>query len=220
MSVQLAILGFLREKEFYGYELKKVMERFMGDWTDIKFGSIYYALERLAHENFVEPVRREKEGSNPARMVYRITDKGRAAFLVMLEENLTKIHKFFMPLDMGLFFGWHIEREWMIETLRGRAEMMKATIDFLTNEKSFMARNPHLPEIVMMLEKHQVGHLQVEHDYLVELADFVEKQDLYESKTLGDFLDAKIEFNIEGRKSLTAKEKEFFARGKRKENDR
>jgi len=220
MSVQLAILGFLREKDFYGYELKKVMERFMGDWTDIKFGSIYYALERLAHENLVEPVRREKEGSNPARTVYRITDKGRAAFLVMLEENLTKIHKFFMPLDMGLFFGWHVDRNRMVEILRGRAEMMKATIQFLTDQKSFMARNPHLPEIVMMLEKHQVTHLQAEYEYLIELAAFVETRDLYEGKTLGDFLEVDIEFNIEGQKELAVMEKEFLARFKRKENQR
>ena len=220
MSVQLAILGFLREKEFYGYELKKVMERFMGDWTDIKFGSIYYALERLAQEDYVEEVRREKEGSNPARTVYRITDKGRGAFLVMLEENLTKIHKFFMPLDMGLFFGWHVERERMIDILRGRAEMMKATIDFLTNAESFMHKNPHLPEIIMMLEKHQVVHLQAEYDYLIELAVLVENHDLYESKTLGDFLNAEITFNTEGRKNLAAKEKEFLARFKRKESNR
>jgi Fe2+ or Zn2+ uptake regulation protein len=56
MSVKLVILGLLRERPLYGYEIKQIIEEHMGDWTSIAFGSIYFALDKLAKEGFVEKV--------------------------------------------------------------------------------------------------------------------------------------------------------------------
>jgi len=47
MSTRLVILGLLRERPLYGYEIKHVIEDHMGDWTSIAFGSIYFALGKL-----------------------------------------------------------------------------------------------------------------------------------------------------------------------------
>ena len=49
-NAHVVILGLLRQKPLYGYELKQIIEEYMGDWTDIKFGSIYFALSRLNDE--------------------------------------------------------------------------------------------------------------------------------------------------------------------------
>ena len=69
MSVRLVILGLLRENPLYGYEIKQIIEEHMSDWTSIAFGSIYFALDKLAAENFVEKVSVEKEGRRPSRSV-------------------------------------------------------------------------------------------------------------------------------------------------------
>ncbi len=50
MSTRLVILGFLRERSLHGYEIKQLIEDRMGDWTSIAFGSIYFALSKLAEE--------------------------------------------------------------------------------------------------------------------------------------------------------------------------
>ncbi len=69
MSVRLVILGLLRENPLYGYEIKQIIEEHMSDWTSIAFGSIYFALDKLASENFVEKVSVDKEGRRPSASV-------------------------------------------------------------------------------------------------------------------------------------------------------
>lgn len=48
-------------------------------WTDIQVGSVYGALKRLANEDLVREVRRERVGNRPERTVYGITAEGRRA---------------------------------------------------------------------------------------------------------------------------------------------
>ena len=56
MSVRLVLLGLLLDGPKYGYELKHIIEDHMGDWTSIAFGSIYFALDKLSKEEFIEKV--------------------------------------------------------------------------------------------------------------------------------------------------------------------
>ena len=46
----------------------------MGDWTNIAFGSIYFALGKLSEEGFIEKVATEQQGGRPSREVYQITE--------------------------------------------------------------------------------------------------------------------------------------------------
>ena len=57
-------------------------------WADIKPGSLYGALRRMADEGVVEVVRTEQEGNLPARTVYGITDKGRAELVSVIRSVL------------------------------------------------------------------------------------------------------------------------------------
>ncbi len=47
-------------------------------WADVKPGSLYGALHRMATDNVIEVVAHEQDGNLPARTVYAITDHGRA----------------------------------------------------------------------------------------------------------------------------------------------
>jgi DNA-binding PadR family transcriptional regulator len=76
MSVKLVILGFLKRKALYGYEIKQMVEREMGDWTNIAFGSIYFALSKLTKEGFITQKETQKRDYRPSRIIYQITEKG------------------------------------------------------------------------------------------------------------------------------------------------
>lgn len=189
MSVQLAILGFLREKEFYGYELKKVMERFMSEWSDIKFGSIYYALEKLAQDGLVEPVREEKTGNNPSRTVYRITDAGRQSFQQSLEDNLRGFQRQYYPLDIGLFFSFNLDRARVAGMLREKAQFIQQLLDHLEGHETRLSGNPHIPEIASWLVRHSREHLKAELAWLHQLAERYEQHDLFNGLNVRDYLD-------------------------------
>ncbi|PKO14362.1 MAG: hypothetical protein CVU39_15105 [Chloroflexi bacterium HGW-Chloroflexi-10] len=56
MIVRLVILGLLRDRPLYGYEIKQVIEEHMSDWTSIAFGPIYFALDKLVEKGFVKKI--------------------------------------------------------------------------------------------------------------------------------------------------------------------
>ena len=87
MTARLIILGLLREKPYYGYELERSMkERYMDEWTQVAFGSIYHALRQMTQEGLVQPEATERDGNRPSRTVYSVTDEGRREFTRLLRE--------------------------------------------------------------------------------------------------------------------------------------
>ena len=217
LNVQLSILGFLREKEFYGYELKKSMERFMSEWSDIKFGSIYYALEKLAQEGLIEAVRQEKAGSQPARTIYRITEAGKTAFMEMLEENLTSAYRISLPLDVGLFFSANLDRQHMARVLREQAEMMDEAIERMKRHEQMVANHPGVPELALVMVAHLRAHVEAEKNFLVDLALRFELRDLFSGKQLHDYLEADIKHRAPNYEKMMRSIKEQRKKQGRKE---
>lgn len=185
-NVQLAILGFLKEKDFYGYELKKVMENFMGPWTNIKFGSIYYALEKLARDGMVAPVREEKTGAQPARTVYRITDAGCAEFDRMLRESFDSFQQIFFLIDVALFFSSHLDSDLVAGKLRERAQVAEDRQRFMEMIKTTHTTN----EIAKLLIEHSQMHLETERSFLLKVAKLFESGDPFGGKGVHDWLKA------------------------------
>lgn len=90
LGTRLFILGALAQGgPMHGHKIRGAAQ---GDrvelWTDIKPGSLYGALRRMADEGLVEVVRTEQDGNLPARTVYGITDNGRADLLAEIRAVL------------------------------------------------------------------------------------------------------------------------------------
>jgi PadR family transcriptional regulator AphA len=80
MDVRLLCLGMLTRGDASGYAIKKRFEGPMRQFFDASFGSIYPALSRLAAEELVICTAQAQAG-RPDKKVYRITAKGRLAFV-------------------------------------------------------------------------------------------------------------------------------------------
>jgi DNA-binding PadR family transcriptional regulator len=131
MSTRLVILGLLRQRPLYGYEIKHIIEEHMGDWTNIAFGSIYFALDKLAEEGAVEKVATEQQGNRPSRSVYQITEAGRAEFLRLLRRNWSELERHYFDFDVGVAFMDALPVEDVREYLRGRVEALEATLKYI-----------------------------------------------------------------------------------------
>lgn len=84
MDVKFPILGFLKEAEATGYDLKNRFRDPVGFFYRVSDGSIYPALKKLARDGLVT-LRSERQGRR-TRKVYAITSKGREHFSWMLHE--------------------------------------------------------------------------------------------------------------------------------------
>lgn len=135
MYKQVMLLGLLLERPMYGQQIREVIETHHTIFADfIKKPTIYYQLERLAHEGYLE-VRREiveAPGTGSAhdelapreRDVYYITDKGRAYFYKLLREALGAPAPQLSTMDACLFFLDHLGPGEAIALLKERYELV------------------------------------------------------------------------------------------------
>jgi DNA-binding transcriptional ArsR family regulator len=82
---RLFILGALaKHGPMYGHQLRRDARLDRTElWSEVRPGSLYGALHRLAAEGLIEPLRREQDGLLPARTVYGITAEGHPVDLAL-----------------------------------------------------------------------------------------------------------------------------------------
>ncbi|HXX89585.1 MAG TPA: PadR family transcriptional regulator [Acidimicrobiales bacterium] len=112
--LELAILGLLEGQELHGYEIRKRLRDDLGIFSNVSFGSLYPALNRLERSGAVVAVVEPDAGSTTpvpmtgslsgeraalrarratsnrgrrARKVYRITPEGKALFAELLDSE-------------------------------------------------------------------------------------------------------------------------------------
>ena len=162
MSTRLVILGLLRDRTLYGYEIKQLIEDHMGDWTSIAFGSIYFALRKLTEEGFIEKAGTEKPGDQPSRIIYRITDAGRAEFVNLLRENWTVVERHYFAFDIGLFFMDALPHTEILGYLRQRVEHLQRILGHLQAHREAQMAHAQIPIRAAAIFDHAYLHYQAE----------------------------------------------------------
>lgn len=174
MTVRLVILGLLRRNPLYGYEIKQIIEEHMSDWTSIAFGSIYFALEKLAAESFVEKIGVEKAGKRPSRGVYQITASGREEFLRLLREGWQTVEQQYFPLDICLFFKDALPPAEITAFLRGRQSALRGVLAHITSHRDEEMVQPEIPPVARAIFEHSIAHTRAELEWVTDLLQKME----------------------------------------------
>ena len=166
MSVRMVVLGLLQEKPLYGYEIKQLIIERMGDWADIKFGSIYFALNKLAKEGFLE--REETPGldNRPVRFIYTITERGRKEFRRLLKECWTKEFQLTFPFDLALYFEDYLSDPEKISALEERTLYLTRALNYLKKHREAVEENPAIPGMAAKIINHTELHFKAELQWL------------------------------------------------------
>ncbi len=144
-SLELVVLGLLKEQDMHGYELKKRMTESLGLIMHVSWGSLYPALARLEAKGAVKAVeakpaipnipmtgslggeravfRTSSDGLRGARnkKVYGITDIGSALFYQMLNDEREIDEKGFA---VRLAFASHMDPEKRLKMLKDRRDLI------------------------------------------------------------------------------------------------
>jgi DNA-binding PadR family transcriptional regulator len=178
MSTRLVILGLLRERPLYGYEIKHIIEEHMGDWTNIAFGSIYFALKKLSEEGFIEKVGTEQEEGRPSRTIYQITEAGQAEFLHLLREVWREVERHYYATDIGLAFIEALPSEEVKGYLRGRIVQLENTIQHLDEHKKEILALEKIPRKAAAVFAHSQVHFAAELAWTRDLLTEIEQETL------------------------------------------
>lgn len=93
-STSLILLQLLNERDMYGYEIVKEMEKRSDYILQVKEGTLYPALHKLEKQQYIEAYWRDTE-IGPSRKYYRITDDGKE----ILKQKTSEWNDFVRVID-------------------------------------------------------------------------------------------------------------------------
>jgi DNA-binding PadR family transcriptional regulator len=171
MSTRLVILGILKNKPLHGYEIKHIIEKHMGDWTNIAFGSIYFALNMLNKEGYVEQDTVKKVGNRPSRSIYRITEKGKNEYMSLLRKTWETIERNYYPIDIALTFSHDLPENEVKDYIKKRIEYLEQTKNHIKEHKKEQIIKKNVPKSAEFVFTHTEFHLEAEYKWLNSLLD-------------------------------------------------
>jgi DNA-binding PadR family transcriptional regulator len=125
---RLFVLGALaRRGPMYGHQLRRHARIDRADlWSDVRPGSLYGALHRLAAEALIEPVRTEQDGGLPARTVYAITAEGQRELEALRSEALREAGLRPDPVDLALTMSGDLDEDTLRACVTARIQALSA----------------------------------------------------------------------------------------------
>jgi DNA-binding PadR family transcriptional regulator len=125
---RLFILGALAKRgPMYGHQLRRNARLDRADlWSDVRPGSLYGALHRLAAEGLIEPLRTEQDGQFPARTVYAITSEGRRELRTLRSEAFQEVRLRPDPVDLALAMSSDVDEDLLRGYLDDRVRALSA----------------------------------------------------------------------------------------------
>ena len=127
MSLEHAILGFLKYGPFSGYDLKKAFDTSVQHFWPADQSQIYRTLSRLAERGWVE-IEVVLQENRPSRKVYHVTDAGREELRRWLITPLSPDEPR-IPWLVQVFFAGQLTDEEILTLFERRAEQLRARLE-------------------------------------------------------------------------------------------
>ncbi len=172
-AARLLILGVLQLKSpAHGYEIRRELELWRAEqWAHIAYGSIYFALNKMAEEGLVETVGTDQVGNRPARRLYTITDAGEQEFQRLLRDYWWDRKPFIDPFQVALTFMNKMPREELLRALRFRRDHLRAYL----NAFGPSVLSPDMPRHIAENFRLAMAHEEVELRWTEETIEKVER---------------------------------------------
>lgn len=154
----------------YGHQIRRAAQLDRTElWTDIKQGSLYSALHRMAAEGVIEEVRTEQEGKMPARTVYAITPTGQQELVALRDEALRATRLRPDPVDLALQNVHEMTEDELRAVLQDRRDAIAAELRRWRHLRE--TAGPHIGAIEAMGFRHTLIRVEAElawHDEFLE----------------------------------------------------
>lgn len=186
LSIRLSILGLLMERNMHPYEIRtRMKERFLDLQGRFKIGSLYYAVDQLKKQNYIEAVMTVQDELGPEKTVYRITDSGKAYFQNLLLDRFREAAPDNHPLYIALVFAGKGDQEQIAMILRGRIGEAERHVELC--HRTYAEHEGIVPRSVLHLMAGYYEHARTELAWLRRLLIDAEAGKLHEISTLPGF---------------------------------
>jgi DNA-binding PadR family transcriptional regulator len=168
-STRLFILGELaRRGPMHGHQIRRAAQLDHIDvWTDVKPGSLYGGLRRLAAEGLIRQVRTERQGAHPERTVYEITEEGRHELEIHRSRALRDTQLRPDPVDLALAHVQDMTEESVLAAVQDRHGSLTQQRQSLLHLRD--QAEPYLTDLERLIFDHCLRRLQTELDWHEQL---------------------------------------------------
>lgn len=166
----LAVLSVIIERPMHRYEIAQTLrDRGKDHDMAIKWGSLYTVVQNMAKVGFLEVVGSERAGARPERVIYRITDAGRAEMADWTRELLSNPEPEHHRFVAGLSILAVLPPAEVVELLGTRLEALDQTIGTVRRELGELAGA--LPRLFVIESEFGLAMLEAEAAWTRSLRD-------------------------------------------------
>lgn len=171
-ATRLLILGAVRIfQPIHGYDLRRELMTWHADqWANVSFGSIYFALKKMAQDGLLDEVETDRAGARPERTLYRLTKDGESEYQMLLREYWWERKPVADPFFVALSQGPSLSKAELVAALRHRADAARASAErlrFETTARMSMQMGAHervaislVAEMMGLMARHQLAEAE------------------------------------------------------------
>jgi DNA-binding PadR family transcriptional regulator len=170
----LSLLSLLGERPMYPYEMAAKLREYGKDQAiKINWGSLYTVVQNLEKHGFIEPVEVVREGRQPERTTYRITDAGHAELMDWLRELLGVPEREYTRFEAALGESMHLGPDELRSLLQQRLDALDAAND--EHQRGLERWRARMPRLFLIESEYHLALSRAEAEWvrglLKELTD-------------------------------------------------
>jgi DNA-binding PadR family transcriptional regulator len=148
MHKALLVLGLLQGGPKTGYDLNRIVRAHGELYTDLKKANLYYLLERLAAEGYLEmEAKPSGRGPRKERLVYALTPRGRERFSQLLRAELREYSPIHSGIEIAVVFLSQMPAAEAIQLLEQRRELVASRRSQVASELGDFASHGTLQQL-------------------------------------------------------------------------
>jgi DNA-binding PadR family transcriptional regulator len=161
----LSLLTLLMERPMYPYEMAtKLRERGKDQSMQINWGSFYTVVQNLEKYGYIEAVEVAREGRQPERTTYQITDQGRAELMDWLRELLSVPEREHTRFEAALAESSVVPPDELIDLLRQRLAVLEKDNDRIQAELGTLVTQ--LPRLFLIEAEYYLSQRRSEEEWV------------------------------------------------------
>lgn len=177
--IPLYILGLLeRFGPQHGYQIKKMVEEQLADFTQIKLPTIYYHLDKMEAAGLIT-AETGKDGARPEKKVYSVSGAGRQQFATLLRGMLDMQYRPTFDVDGLFYFSDHVEQAELLASLARHVENLHRSLARIEEHRDLTL--PHLPGAMRtsadIIFEHHAAHYRAEIGWAEKAIKSIQEED-------------------------------------------
>jgi DNA-binding PadR family transcriptional regulator len=161
----LSLLTLLTQRPMYPYEMASMLrERGKDNAIKVNWGSFYTVVQNLEKYGFIEAVEVVREGRQPERTTYQLTDAGRAELMDWLRELLSVPEREHSSFEAALSEAAVLPPDELIDLLQQRLAVLEEANGRIQAELATLVTQ--LPRLFLIESEYYLGQRRAEEEWV------------------------------------------------------